>query len=195
MPKHRSLRLVPVFCAGLAGIFLTTLLVPNPLTDRVLSRELSRLVGQPIHLQGVRIRFIFLGAEISIKRTVFETTFLAQASFLDQFFKDLSQTGELALEDSHWMLMPKRGGWSVKLLNSRIGEAFIRGGLYIKGGKAQKFLVRINVRADSTESFSRLVDKRFPKSRDGSRTAKITSSGGRWVLWGLSGPVLEARWQ
>jgi len=195
VPKFRFFGFVPVFCAVLIGLFFTALLVPNPLADRVLSRELSRFAGHPAHLQGVRIRSFFRGVEISIKKMDLGTTSPAQASFLDRFFKDFSRTGRMVLEDSRWVLMPKRGGLSVRLLSGRIGEAFVRGGLYFKDGKTQKFLARISVRADSVESFSRLVDKRFPKSRDGSRTAKISSSGGRWVLWGLSGPVLEARWQ
>jgi hypothetical protein len=193
--KRRFFGIVSVvfFASVLA---LTAILVPNPLIDGFLSRQWSRYTGYPVKLNGACIRPFIYGADLSIKKiAVGDDASQFDNSYLKRLIEEVGQTGSPVLLDSRWVLYPRRGGLSVKLLKGRIGAAPLQGGLFLKGGVIQKFLLRFQIRADSSEPFSRLIDRRFPKSYDGYRVAKLSSSGGQWVLWGASGRVLEARWK
>lgn len=182
--------------AGSAVAVIALLLIPNALTDRLVSYQISRIAQRPVALDGVRMQSASLEALIIfVKRADLGNVPREKAANLEQFFKDVKFGERFILEESRWMLMPRRGGLSVRLLAGRIGDASVQGGLFLKDGRTEKLLTRIRVPAGSLQPFSRLIDSRFPQSRDGHRVAKLSSSGGRWVLWGSRGPVLEARWQ
>ncbi len=181
--------------AGASAFLLALILFPNPLVDRGLSIQCARMAGHPIQIQGIHTKFFLFGAEFSIKKITLGKMSKTQLFSLNQIFKNFNGTERLELQDSRWVWLPKRGGWSVRLLDGRIGEAALRAGFSLKNGKIQKIFLRLCVPENSLEPFSKLVDRRFPKFGDGTRVAKISSSGGRWVLYGASGRMLEASWQ
>ncbi len=193
-PKLRVFGFASAACVAFTGLFFVLVSMPNPLLDRLTSR-VGGLLGYPLECRGVKIRFFAFGAEFSAREIDLSSAPRSLSLSLKRVLKDPDLSSYLLLKNSRWVIIPKDGGFRARLLSGQAGDAFLQAGFFWKDGKIKKFLGRVRVPADSLGPFSRLLDKRFPKYLDGTRVAKVSFSGGRWIVYGASGRMLEARWQ
>lgn len=193
--KSGFLRVALFIFAVTTGCFFTLVFISNPVTDRILSFYLGDSAGSPIGLEGVRIRFFDAGALFSIKKVDMSAWVRTRGESWDQIFRELGQENRLIVKDSKWVVIPRNGGWNIRLLRGAVGGAGISGGFFLKDGEILKLVAHVRIPEKILHSFSQLAAGRFPREKDGGYVVKVSFNSGRWVLWGAAGPVLEAKWR
>ena len=173
-------------------------LIPNPLTDHLLSRACSQISGFSISLKGVKCAFrpsqksvYFQITEMDLRRIE-----IVPGSASGNFIRQHNLEEWLLIKKSRWVLTSEnRGSYCLRLLKAEKNGNLLKGGLRFEAGKTSKISAAFWLKPYVWERFPKLIEKRFSSDAEGRRLFKISWSEGLWRLWGRNGPVLEARWQ
>ncbi len=181
--------LLIVLAVALAGFFF----IPNFLLDKSVSFFFSNSVKHPVICEHVQILSLRQGIRFLIAKVDMGKLPGSSTIPLEKILIESTQNNRVVFENSHWLVIFKKKGTFVKLIQARIGTIQIRGGFLVDRDRSSKFNLRLRIPEKLTGSFSKIMGKRF--AGDGYRTSKISFMKGHLMLWDKFGPVLEARWQ
>jgi hypothetical protein len=152
----------------------------------------------PALMRGGRIVWLpgSARAEFRMKEIDFLPVFASAASSAGNFIRKHGLNEWMLVRDSHWTLTHRLGQFTLRLVDSKVGESSLVGGIRFNAqGAPSRSAAALWLPKSVWNRFSGLVGKKFPEDAEGRRLIKLTWNAGKWRLWGRSAPVLEASWR